>query len=105
MKNKQLYQVHANICQSLTHPTRLEIVDSLRDGEKSVSQLAKDLGIPQATVSRHLGVMCSTGIVLPRRDGPNVYYRLGSPKIVAAYDLMHQFSLEQFSSAAELLVG
>lgn len=103
MKSQQLYQIHANICQSLTHATRLEIIDRLRDGEKSVAQLAKELSIQQGTLSRHLGVMRSTGVVLPRREGQNVYYRLGSPKIIAAYDLMHQFSTEYLSIKARLV--
>lgn len=102
MKSKQLYQVHANICQSLTHPTRLEIVDCLRGGEKSVTQLTKELGIQQGTASRHLGVMRSTGIVLSRRGGTSVYYRLGSPNIIAAYDLMYQYSQEYLSASAAL---
>ncbi len=102
MKSKQLYQIHAIICQSLTHPSRLEIIDCLRGGEKSVNQLAKELGIQPSMASRHLGVMRSTGIVLSRREGTIIYYRLGSPKIIAAYDLMHQYSQEHFSSQAAL---
>ena len=105
MKSKQLYRVHANICQSLTHPTRLEIVDCLRDGEKNVTKLVKELGTPQESVSRHLRMMRSTGIVLSRREGTSVYYRLGSPKIIAAYDLMHRYSQEYLSSTAALASG
>lgn len=105
MKSKQLYQVHANICQSLTHPTRLEIVDCLRDGEKNVTQLVKELGAPQGSISRHLRMMRSTGIVLSRREGTSIYYRLGSPKIIAAYDLMHWYSQEYLSSNAALTSG
>lgn len=102
MKSKQLYQVHANICQSLTHPTRLEIVDCLRSREKSVTELTRELGIQQSMASRHLGVMRSTGIVLSRREGTIIYYRLGSPKIIEAYDLIHQYSQEHLSSQAAL---
>lgn len=103
MKSKQLYHVHANICQSLTHPTRLEIVDCLRDGEKNVTRLVKEMGVAQESVSRHLRMMRSTGIVLSRREGTSIYYRLGSPKIIAAYDLMHRYSQEYLSSNATLV--
>lgn len=61
--------------------------------------------MPQGTVSRHLGVMRSTGIVLSRREGTNVYYQMGSPKIIAAYDLMHQYSQEYLLSKAALASG
>ena len=47
-------------------------------------------------------MMRSTGIVLSRREGTSVYCRLGSPKIIAAYDLLHQYAQEYLSSNATL---
>ena len=105
MKNKELYQIHADICQTLTHPIRLEIIDELREGEKSVSQLVEELGAPQGTVSRHLSVMRAKGVVVPRREGTSIYYRLGSSRILTAYDEMHQFALEFLSARSELVAG
>ena len=43
MKSHRLYEIHAEICQALTHPIRLEIIDLLRDGEKGVSELVQEL--------------------------------------------------------------
>ncbi len=104
MKDKQLYSIHADICKTLTHPIRLEILDALRDGEKTVTQLVEMLEAAQSTVSRHLGVMRSSGVVSTRRDGVSVYYSLSSPHIIAAYDEMHKFALEYLSIHSELLV-
>lgn len=105
MKDKQIFQIHADICHALTHPIRLEIIDQLRDGEKSVTQLAEELQAPQGTVSRHLGVMRAKGVVVPRREGPSIYYRLGSPRIIAAYDEMHWFAMEHLTAQSELFIG
>ena len=103
MKDKQIFQLHADICQALTHPIRLEIIDNLRRGEKSVSQLAEALQAAQGTVSRHLSVMRTKGVVASRRAGTNVYYRLGSPRISAAYDEMHLFAVEYLAAQTKLL--
>ena len=105
MKDKQIFQLHADICQALTHPIRLEIIDSLRRGEKSVTQLAEALQTPPGTVSRHLSVMRAKGVVLSRREGASVFYRLGSPRISAAYDEMHQFAVEYLKRQSEMLTS
>ena len=103
MKDKKLYQIHADICQTLTNPTRLQIIDQLRDDEKSVTQLAEAMETPQGTVSRHLSVMRAKGVVIPRREGSSVYYSLGSPRILTAYDQMHQFATEYLLAQSKLL--
>ena len=104
MKDKQLYAIHADICKTLTHPIRLEILDELRDGEKTVSQLVEAMDVAQSTVSRHLGIMRSNGVLVSRRDGLCIYYRLSSRRILDAYDQMHQFALEYLASQSKLLI-
>ncbi len=103
MKDKQLYQIHAEICRTLIHPIRLEIIDLLRDGEMNVSQLVEAVGAPQGTLSRHLATMRSKGVVTCRREGTSIYYSLSSPRVMAAYDEMHQFAMEYLASQSELL--
>jgi len=105
MADRQLYELHASICQTLANPKRLEIIDLLRDGEKSVSELAEAMGISQANLSQHLTVMRQKGIVAPRREGVNVYYRLSNPKIIKACDLMRQVLLEHLEAGVELARG
>jgi ArsR family transcriptional regulator len=103
MKDKSIFQLHTDICKALTHPIRLEIIDSLRDGEKSVTQLAEAIQAHQGTISRHLSIMRAKGVIIPRREGSSVYYRLGSPRISAAYDEMHQFAIEHLVSRSEMI--
>jgi ArsR family transcriptional regulator len=103
MNDDQLYELHAQICQALANPTRLKLVDCFRNGEKRVVELSDELGIPHATVSRHLAIMRQLGVVITRRDGQSVYYSLSSPKITTAYDTMHKFAMEYLEKSAKLL--
>ncbi|HKZ69669.1 MAG TPA: metalloregulator ArsR/SmtB family transcription factor [Anaerolineales bacterium] len=105
MADSQLYELHASICQTLANPKRLEVIDRLRDGEQSVSELAEAMKIGQANLSQHLAVMRQKGIVATRREGLNVYYRLSNPKIIKACDLMRQVLLEHLEAGAELARG
>ena len=105
MADRQLYELHAAICQTLANPKRLEIIDRLRDGEIPVSELAEAMGISQANLSQHLAVMRQKGIVTTRRAGLSVYYRLSNPKIIKACDLMRQVLLEHLEAGAALARG
>ena len=76
MVSTRLYELHARSCQTLSNPKRLEVIDRLRDGEMSVSSLTGVTNISQANLSQHLALMREKGIVIARREGANVYYRL-----------------------------
>jgi DNA-binding transcriptional ArsR family regulator len=96
--DKRIFQLHAEICKTLSHPIRLEILTKLRDGEKSVTEIAASTGVRQATVSQHLAVLRQRGVVTTRREGMNVYYDIANPKITQACNLMRQVLLEYISS-------
>ncbi|OGO27366.1 MAG: hypothetical protein A2Z16_05460 [Chloroflexi bacterium RBG_16_54_18] len=102
MSNHRLYELHASICQTLSNPKRLEVIECLRDRELPVIRLAELTHINQANLSQHLALMREKGILIARREGVNVYYRLSNPKISQACDLMRQVLLEQLQAAGEL---
>ena len=102
MSNRRLYELHASICQTLSNPKRLEVIDCLRNGELPVIRLAEVTQINQANLSQHLALMREKGILITRREGINVYYRLSNPKITQACDLMRQVLLEHLEAAGEL---
>ena len=85
---------HAEVCKVLSSQARIGILGSLRDGERSVGDLAKPLGLSIATVSRHLGQMRVRGIVQARREGLTVFYRITNPKVIRAFDLMREVMVE-----------
>ena len=105
MGDHQLYKLHASICQALSNPKRLEIIDRLGDREMSVTELAEALEISQANLSQHLAIMRQKGMVTTRREGLNVFYRLSSPKITQACDLMREVLLEHLEDGAKLVRG
>jgi len=105
MSDRNLYQLHASICHTLAHPKRLEIIDRLRVGELSVTELVDALEISQANLSQHLSVMRQKGIVSTRREGLKVFYRLSNSKITQACDLMRQVLLENLESDVALARG
>ncbi|HEX6034733.1 MAG TPA: metalloregulator ArsR/SmtB family transcription factor [Anaerolineales bacterium] len=98
MSDRNLYELHASICHTLANPKRLEIIDKLRVGELSVTELVEALEISQSNLSQHLSVMRQRGIVTTRREGLNVFYRLSNSKITQACDLMRQVLLENLEA-------
>lgn len=64
---------------ALSDPTRLTLLDRLREGEKTVGELVAALACPQPKISRHLKVLKEAGLVRDRRDGRRVHYVLTTP--------------------------
>jgi ArsR family transcriptional regulator len=98
----KLYQLKAELCKAFSDPKRLVIINELRHGEKTVSELVQLLGMPQAAVSRHLAILRDRGVVNSRRAGTSVYYRLADIKIIEACDLVHSILLGQMEKNREL---
>lgn len=97
-----VFKMHANICKTLANPTRLMILNFLRDDEKSVSELAQLVGARQANVSQHLAVLRQREIVTTRKQGTNIYYSVANAKIIRACDMIRQVLFEQLAKAKEL---
>jgi len=93
--NGKIYEMHAEICKVFTSPKRLEIIDLLRDGERSVSELSASTRLSQSNVSQHLAVLREKGVVLARREGTTVFYSIANPKIFDACRLMREVLLER----------
>ena len=66
----------------LAEPTRLAILHTICDGEKTVSAIVAATGATQTNVSRHLGLLHAAGVVARRRDGASVHYRVDDPVFV-----------------------
>lgn len=87
-------ELQARVCQALADPKRLLLIHELRDGPRSVGDLAESLRISQPNVSHHLAVLKDRGLVTTRRFGSSVHYSLTSTKIIQAMDLLWQFLAE-----------
>ena len=97
-----LFEHHAEVCKIFSHPKRLQIIETLRDKELPVSEVVDLLGIPKANVSQHLAVLRQKRVVMTRREGLNIYYRIANPKIIQAFDLMRQVLVEQLENGERL---
>lgn len=72
-------QAAAGLLKALANPHRLMILCQLIDGERSVSDLAGYCGLRVSTMSQHLGLLRRGGLVVARRQGQTIFYRLGDP--------------------------
>lgn len=89
-REKSIYELQAEVCKILASPKRIEIINALKDGERSVTELVNIIKTSKANVSQHLAVMRLKGILTSRRDGINIYYNLANPKVVQACNLMKE---------------
>ena len=78
----------AAVARALGDPKRLCVLESLADGEVSVGELAARVSCQVPNMSQHLAVLRSAGLVIARRDGSTVYYRLADPKVLEAYKVL-----------------
>jgi len=99
----QIYQYHAEMCQVFSHPKRLEVINVLRDGEMSVTELAQKLGLTVGNLSQHLSMMKERHILLARKEGNMVYYRIANPKLIRCFDMMREMLFEQIRQDAALI--
>jgi ArsR family transcriptional regulator len=86
-----LRQSKADIFQALAHPTRIAILELLSGGELSAGALIEKLGMEQANVSQHLGVLRAKQIVVNRRAGNQVFYSARDPIIFEVLRLMRTY--------------
>src|SRR5581483_8278819 len=71
----------AKLFRGLGDPTRLSILETLREGEKTTSQIVLETGHSQSNVSNHLACLLDCGLVKNRRQGRNIYYRLSDRNV------------------------
>jgi ArsR family transcriptional regulator len=100
---KQVLRRQSEICKTLANPKRLEILHELREGEKSVSELCLATGLRQATVSQHLAIMRHRRMVVERRAGNTVLYRIVDKRINKACDIMREVLIHQASEDSKLI--
>lgn len=78
----------AHYFQVLSEPTRLQILNLLRHGERNVGELAQLCGFTPANISRHLALLAKHGLVARESRGTSVYYRIADEAVFALCDLV-----------------
>src|SRR4051812_24469133 len=82
-----MHDFKAELFKTLSHPTRLRILDTLRDGELTVGDVQERLGVAQSTASQHLAALRARDLVEARRDGTSVWYRVTDRTVWQVLDL------------------
>ncbi|HEX5501188.1 MAG TPA: metalloregulator ArsR/SmtB family transcription factor, partial [Thermomicrobiales bacterium] len=93
----QLFAQFARVCKALANPHRLELVDLLAQGERSVEDLAGLTGLSVANASQHLQTLRRARLVETRRDGLYVYYRLAGDAVFRAWQAIRQVGEENLA--------
>jgi DNA-binding transcriptional ArsR family regulator len=88
---EKLRQLKAEIFQGLAHPTRIAIVELLREGEISAGKMIEMLELEQANASQHLAVLRAKHIVLSRKAGTQVFYSLRDPILIDVLDMLKAY--------------
>ena len=92
----------ASYFQALSEPTRLALLNLLRDGERNVGELAQASGFTTANVSRHMALLTARGLVARENRGTSVYYRIADAAVYQLCDLVCGNLARQYErSAAE----
>ncbi len=96
-------RLKAGIFQALSHPTRLAILELLREGEHPVSTILARLGIEQANASQHLSILRARRLVNNRKQGNQVFYSVRDPLLLEVLEIMRRYSVAHLEDDLALL--
>ncbi|MFZ2228048.1 MAG: metalloregulator ArsR/SmtB family transcription factor [Candidatus Nanopelagicaceae bacterium] len=94
-----LYEQFARMGKGLANPKRLELLDLLSQGERSVEALSTQAGIGLSTTSMHLQALKDSGLVLSRRSGTSIYYRMKSEEAAALFAMLREVASTHLADA------
>lgn len=101
-REQQMYRLQAELCQTLSDPTRLELLYLLGNDKKAVKELVEATGQRQAKISQHLALLRQRGVVRSERIGTEVHYSLVDPRILEACRITRDILLHQLTQQGVL---
>jgi rhodanese-related sulfurtransferase/DNA-binding transcriptional ArsR family regulator len=99
----QVYSILAGITKAMGNPHRLEIMDLLGTGEKTVEEIASDTNLSIANASQHPQILKSSNLVVIRRQGNFIFYRLSDEKIYRSLQTIRQLGLEHIAELERVI--
>ena len=103
VQRRAVYQMKADFFRILGHPVRVRILELLRDGERTVGDLQRELQMDSGGTSQHLGVLRNHGIVEGRRAGTSVFYTVRDPRIFQLLEVSRQILTSSLSESQAVL--
>lgn len=98
-----LRKFKAGIFKVLAHPTRIHVIETLREGELSVGAILEQVKVEPANLSQHLSVLRQSHLVVTRKDGNQVLYSLRDPLLVDVLDAMRKYFQKHFEDSIAML--
>jgi DNA-binding transcriptional ArsR family regulator len=98
-----LRKFKAEIFQVLAHPTRIHIIETLRDGELSVGAILERVKVEPANISQHLAILRSKRLVNTRKAKNQVFYSLRNPFLTKVLDIMRRYFLAHLEENVGML--
>jgi len=96
-----LYEQFARVGKALANPARLELLDLLAQGERSVEELAETAGMKVSNTSAQLRALAGAGLVASRRDGVRIYYRLADENVSAFVGQVQDFAASRLAAVEQ----
>ena len=100
---KQLFEQFARVCRALASGHRLELLESPAQGERTFEALAEVTGLSVANTAQHLSQLRRVGLVVARKDGLYVHYRLADPAVSELLSSMEQIAQRQFAEVDRIV--
>jgi len=98
-----LRKFKAGIFKILAHPTRIHVIETLRQGELSVGAILEHVPVEPANLSQHLSVLRQGHLVVTRKEGNQVLYSLRDPLLTEVLDAMREYFQRHFEDSIEML--
>jgi ArsR family transcriptional regulator len=98
-----LRRFKAQIFQALAHPTRIAVIEALRDGELPAGRLQELLKVEQANLSQHLAVLRSRHVVVARKAGNQVFYSVRDPALIEVLELLKRYFYSHLNETLAML--
>ena len=99
----EIDRMHAELCSGISDPNRIAILYALSEHPSNVTGLTQQLRLPQSTVSRHLRILRSSGLVSFERQGREVLYAINDVRVIQALELLRSILEERIVTHSRLL--
>jgi ArsR family transcriptional regulator, virulence genes transcriptional regulator len=102
MEKTDIFELHADLCKTLSNPKRLMILALLAKKEMSVGEIAEVIAVPLSNVSQHLSLLKAQSLVQTRKDGQTVHYSLADRRIIQACTLIRSVLLDKMKERGQI---
>lgn len=103
--DRPVYQLKAEFFKTLGHPARIRILEVLREGDHTVSELVPLVGIESSHLSHQLAVLRRSNVVHGRKEGATVVYSVADPRVFQLLEVAKQILTSSLQATRDLLVG